>query len=297
MATKDVRRSADVDEVKVRDGRVVTVHRPREGGDGARTVVFCHPAPGSGAFDPDPAATAERGVTLIGVDRPGYGGSTPVHDSWATVASAADDIADVLDSLGVGPVGLAGWSAGGRVALALAARRPELVDRVAVVATPAPDEEVSWIPPNEKQMVEAFKGQPPAAVHEQMARAFASMLPQDPIDALPMVGATEQDEATLAAPGTRDRVAGMLATALQQGAAGIVADIASYTLRPWGFEPPDVAAKTLLLYGGRDPIGGEHGRWWRQRLPDARLELVPDAGHLLVIPVWGRVMSHLAPKR
>jgi pimeloyl-ACP methyl ester carboxylesterase len=212
MATKDVRRSADVDEVKVRDGRVVTVHRLREGGDGARTVVFCHPAPGSGAFDPDPAATAERGVTLIGVDRPGYGGSTPVHDSWATVASAADDIADVLDSLGVGPVGLAGWSAGGRVALALAARRPELVDRVAVVATPAPDEEVSWIPPNEKQMVEAFKGQPPAAVHEQMARAFASMLPQDPIDALPMVGATEQDEATLAAPGTRDRVAGMLAT-------------------------------------------------------------------------------------
>jgi pimeloyl-ACP methyl ester carboxylesterase len=80
-----------------------------------RTVVFCHSAPGSGGFDPDPQATAERGVTLIGVDRPGYGSSDPVSDgSWADVGTVADDLAEILDHMGTGPVGLAGWSAGGR---------------------------------------------------------------------------------------------------------------------------------------------------------------------------------------
>lgn len=280
-----------VHEVKVRDGRTVTVHRLNEGG--GQTVVFCHAAPGSGAFDPDPAVTTARGVTLLAVDRPGYGGSTPVGDEWATITGAADDVADVLDALGTGPVGAAGWSAGGRVALALAARRPDLVRRVAVLATPAPDDEVSWIPPPEKQMVEAFRGQPPAVVYEQMTAAFAAMLPADPVDALPMLGAGEQDAPVLDSPGARDRLAGMLAAALAQGAAGIVADIASYTLRPWGFEPGEVGANVLLLYGGRDPIGSAHGQWWRQRLPDAWLEVVAEAGHLLVIPAWGRVLDHL----
>ena len=61
------------------------------------------------------------------------------------MATAADDLAGVLDCLPVERVGVVGWSAGGRVALALAARRPDLVDRVVVLATPAPDEEVPRI--------------------------------------------------------------------------------------------------------------------------------------------------------
>ena len=288
----------DTEDITVRDGRVVSVHHVAVAGAGARTVVLCHAAPGSGAFDPDPAVTARREVNLITVDRPGYGGSTATGDTWATVASAADDIAEVIDARGGAPVRVGGWSAGGRVALALAARRPDLVDRVVVLATPAPDEAVPWIPPPQQAMIEALRGQPPAAVHEQMSAAFASMVPAgDPLEALPLVGVTGEDDAVLAGPGVRDRLAGMLAGAFAQGAAGMVHDVAGYTLQPWGFEPAGVAAKTLLLYGGRDPIGGRHGRWWQRQLPDARLEMVPDAGHLLVIPVWERALSHLAPRR
>src|SRR5205814_911319 len=110
--------------------------------------IWCHGAPGSGRFDPDPEETAARGVTLVGIDRPGYGRSTPVEPgTWATVAGAADDIAAVVRGLDGGPVGVAGWSAGGRVALALAARHPDLVDRVVVIATPAPDEAIPWMSP------------------------------------------------------------------------------------------------------------------------------------------------------
>src|SRR5262245_18513326 len=134
------------EHVSVGPGRRVAVHRsgPLEG---ARVVVLCHPAPGAGLLDPDPTETRARGVALLSVDRPGYGGSDPRLDGrWATVGSAVDDLEAALDAFDVTQVGVVGWSAGGRVALALAARRPELVDRVVVVATPAPDDEVAWVP-------------------------------------------------------------------------------------------------------------------------------------------------------
>ncbi|MGH8826116.1 MAG: alpha/beta fold hydrolase [Jiangellaceae bacterium] len=117
------------------DGRKVAIHQLSQGGTG-RTVPFVHPAPGSGSFDPDPEQTRLHGVALLALDRPGYGEFDPVPaGEWASVATAADDAAAALDELGTGPVTVAGWSAGGRVALALAARRPDLVDRVVVFHT------------------------------------------------------------------------------------------------------------------------------------------------------------------
>jgi hypothetical protein len=90
----------------------------------------------------------------------------------------------------------------------------------------------------------------------------------------------------------------MLRAAFAQGATGLAADIAGYCLRPWGFEPEEVEAKTLLLYGSRDPMAGpRHAQWWRERLPNARLEFAPDAGHLALIPLWSRALSHLTPDR
>jgi pimeloyl-ACP methyl ester carboxylesterase len=86
----------------------------------------------------------------------------------------------------------------------------------------------------------------------------------------------------------------MVAHAWTQGAAGIAADIAGYTLRPWGFDPADVKAETLLLYGGRDPIAGEaHAHWWQSHLPSTRLEIAAADGHMLVIPSWRRVLKFL----
>ncbi len=280
------------------DARSVAVHDlTPDAPHGAPVVLMCHAAPGSGRFDPDPTATAAHGVRLISLDRPGYGGSEPIEDGFSTVASAAADAAAVLETV-LEPnttAGVAGWSAGGRVALALAANRPELVGRVAVVSTPAPDEEVPWVPAEHRAGIDALRGAPPAVAHEALTGAFAPML--DGLsgdDRFALVGAGDSDEGVLDEPGVRSRLGVMLDDALVQGACGMVADIAGYMLRPWGFEPADVRAEVLLVYGGADAVAGpEHGAWWEGRLPAARLETARAVGHLVVVPAWDGVLAHL----
>ncbi|MGY0234061.1 alpha/beta hydrolase [Longispora urticae] len=57
-----------------------------------------------------------------------------------------------------------------------------------------------------------------------------------------------------------------------------------------------VTAKTLLLYGAKDPLTGtRHATWWQRLLPGARIEMQPNLGHDLLKETWRRALSHLAP--
>ncbi|WP_136520579.1 alpha/beta fold hydrolase [Cellulomonas telluris] len=73
-----------------------------------------------------------EGRTLVGVDSRGHGRS-PRGDGPLTIASMADDVAAVLDLLGLRGVDVLGFSDGGNVALELVLRRPDLVGRLVVV--------------------------------------------------------------------------------------------------------------------------------------------------------------------
>ena len=230
------------------------------------------------------------------MDRPGYGGSAPVKDGFATIGLAADDAAAVLaDLLPAGATaGVAGWSAGGRVALALAARHPELVGRVGVIAAPAPDEEVPWYGDENRAMVDALRGLPPADATARLAAVFEGMLAGAGDEALlGLAGVADADADVLTAP-VRERLRAMLGAATAQGVTGMVADLAGYTLGDWGFTPSQVAADVLLAYGADDErVPPAHGEWYRDRLPSAQLQLWPGVGHLVVVPAWGRVLEHL----
>jgi hypothetical protein len=64
-----------------------------------------------------------------------------------------------------------------------------------------------------------------------------------------------------------------------------------------GVEVPEIAAKTLLLFGTDDErTGSKAARWWKRQIPHARFEMVVGQGHDLLPKTWPRVLSHLAPR-
>jgi pimeloyl-ACP methyl ester carboxylesterase len=272
-------------------GRTLAVSET--GDPGGPAVLLLHPAPGSRLLDPDPAVTAAAGIRLIGVDRAGYGATTALPDGAVpTITGYADDAAAALAALGVDDVAVVGWSAGGRVALALAAGRPDLVRAAVVVATPAPHEDVPWIPEEHIALIEQLQGDPGSAT-AALTQVFAEMAAAPPAAAVEMAGAGPADEAALAAdPTRRARLEAMLAEAFAQGAVGMAADIVSYTVVPWGFDPTAVEAPTTAFYGEGDVmVSPAHGEWYASRMVGAELRVVPDSGHLVALTAWADILA------
>ncbi|MFT4293913.1 MAG: alpha/beta hydrolase [Micropruina sp.] len=281
------------------DGRRMAVHTASSGT--GRVILLCHPTPCAGGFDPSPRLTAERGVTLISPDRAGYGFSEPrPENSWARVDTAADDLAHLLDHHNLSRVGVAGWGLGGWVACALAARRPELVERLCIFGAPMGGTDLSHLPDSVRAALGGLEAADPLEAARALTRPlepYTDVVNQfAPLD---FFGGVAIDQEAVAADLRPDgRIAAMSRAALRQGAGGFAAEVAGFHLRPWGFEPTEVMAKTLLLYGNKDPVvANRHAHWWHKCLPDSRAEMAPGAGALTIVRLWKRALSHLAPTR
>jgi pimeloyl-ACP methyl ester carboxylesterase len=74
-----------------------------------------------------------QGLRMIAIDLPGHGESDPAPG--ASIEEYADAVADFLGALGSGPVVVVGHSLGGSIAIALAARRPDLVRGLVLIAS------------------------------------------------------------------------------------------------------------------------------------------------------------------
>lgn len=275
--------------IRLKNGRTLAV---AETGDpqGAPTL-FCHPAPGSRLLDPDPDATAKAGVRLITFDRPGYGRSTALpRFPLPTIGGYADDIAEALTALGVETFDAIGWSGGGRVALALAANHAARVKSVAIMGTPAPDDQVRWIPDAYNTMIEQLAPHPETAI-ATMAPMFAGVDATSD-DAFALLGSGAAEQAVLANPERRARVAAMLREAFAQNGEGLAAEIAAYTLSPLDYPLADIKARVRLFYSESDiVVGVAHGDWHLSQIRNAQLTTIPDAGHLMALTMWGAMLA------
>ncbi len=90
-------------------------------------------------WDPQWPVLVDAGYRVVRCDFRGYG-ATPVPQG---PHNDADDVVDLLDELGAGPVAVAGASYGGKVALEIAARWPQRVTALALVCPGMPGHEPS----------------------------------------------------------------------------------------------------------------------------------------------------------
>jgi pimeloyl-ACP methyl ester carboxylesterase len=129
--------------VETPDGRTLLVHE--DGDPGGRIVVYQHGTPSDGRLYRSWIDDAkERGIRLVGYDRPGYGGSS--RHRGRKVVSAVQDVSAIVDALGGGPFATWGISGGAPHALACAALAPGLV-AAATLAAPAPygSKDLDWL--------------------------------------------------------------------------------------------------------------------------------------------------------
>ena len=279
-------------DVDLGDGHVLHVYDT--GGPGtpdveALVVVWHHGTPNIGA-PPQPlfAAAARLGIRWVSYDRPGYGGSTarPGRD----VASAARDVAAVVDHLGVGSFAVMGHSGGGTHALAPAALLGDRVLGVVTVSGVAPfgapglDFFAGMAPGGEASLRAAAAGREAKEAHE----AAAAQVPDGEVD----FGFVEADEEAFSGPwGWFGSVVG---PALAAGPAALIDDDLAYVSH-WGFDHRDVAAPALVLHGGADRIVPvSHGEWLASAIPDADLWLQPLDGHVSVLGTAEDALTWLA---
>ena len=101
-------------------------------GDPEGFAVICHNGTPCSRLLPEwwDAPARERGLRMIGIDRPGYGNAPAEPDR--SLRSVAESTAALMDELGVDRAALIGASGGGPYALACGAFLPERV--VAVIS-------------------------------------------------------------------------------------------------------------------------------------------------------------------
>ena len=269
-------------EIDLPDGRSAQY---RLGGSTAGpTVLFFHGCPDTrwAAAPGDEAATA-LGARLLCLNRQGYGRSSVAP---STHLSAAADALAVADRLGLEVVAALGMSVGGGYAAACAVARPDRVRRLGIVNTLAP-------PPVES-------AQPVEAAMADLAPGFAEYVagldPSDPDDVALVdrfvAGLPGSDARMLrAATTTLD-----LATSVREALArpdGYLRD-AALTFRPWAFDVTRIGCPTDLWYGEEDARARPGGEWLADRVPDARLHVVPGATHLVtLLGSWEPILAAL----
>jgi pimeloyl-ACP methyl ester carboxylesterase len=266
--------------------------------DGSVVLLF-HGMPGSRLLCPDVEATGRRRIRLVGVDRPGYGESSP--KPGRRIVDWADDARSLLDNLAVPVASVVGWSSGGPYALACAATLGERIRSVAVVAGDAPLDAVPGafeaLPTPVQELIARVRVDPTGDARAAVA-ARCAWYAEDPLSIIASADAhaapDDPDATARRRPDVAETLAAMFTEGARQGTAGYVDDWIA-TVLPWGFRLADVACPVAIWWGDRDPLtpkaDTEH---LASAVPGARLKIVPGEGHSLPYSHWAAILDSLS---
>ena len=241
-------------------------------------IVYLHGLFGSRI---EPGAIERRFVNIIGLDRPGYGGTDP--QPRRSLAAFGRDVRDGLDALGVGRCVVVGASSGAPFAIAAAqALGPRALRLVLVAGVGGP--EVLLRAGGAAEVIVRLAGE--GWSRGRLLRNGFRLARSTGLDRT-LLGAAVRDEAAslarhgLSAAFVHERLLQSMRVGSGRRMRGAVADARLLT-RAWDVDPgDDLAAETLVLHGDDDPaVPVEHAAWYAARMPRARVEIVPGERHL-----------------
>jgi pimeloyl-ACP methyl ester carboxylesterase len=237
----------------------------REEGDGDEPLVLVHGAGTSGAIWRRAMGLLAPSRRVVAPDVPGYGGSPPAGPGFA-LEQVAERLAAGLDEAGVAaPYDLVGHSMGGGIAILLAARHPERVRRVVLVAPAG----MAALPRAVARLLGAVAA-PYAVARRRLASPFAgsALVRRLALAGVAYDGARvppEHARAVLASSVGATRIGPGLASAaaadLQEALAAVRAPLGLV----WGEHDPVIPRRRIEVIRGVRP--------------DAVLRIVPETAH------------------
>jgi len=263
----------------------------------ARPLLYLHGHPGSRldlGRDDLVAPLVDAGYRLIGLDRPGFGGTRFVPGR--TITDWAQDVDEVANRLQLERFALLSLSAGGLFALACAARFPGRLNGVCLMSPVAPSDMPGWRRSwrRDIRVLIAINRRAPALGRALLRANARGMRTQSGAvkGFSKLLGSQVDDETLRSHPDWTLRVA---QEANKQGPAAFVEHARRQLDWPLGFRLEDVDIPVVLLHGDADnlvPIS--HSRFMAERLPKARLEEISGHGHAPTARVLGRIAEVLS---
>ncbi len=230
-------------------------------GRGSPPLVLLHAFPlHLGMWDEQVVALSSRWRMIL-PDLPGFGGTPALTDPGAaTIDGFADLVAGLMASLGVGPAVVGGLSMGGYVAFSLLRRHPQLVAALVLADTRAAADT--------PEVVERRNSQ-----QQQVSEEGTDQLVET------MVGNLLSDDTHANRPDVVER-----ARALMHGcsAAGVIGALEAMKNRSDSVPLLEaIEVPVLVVVGEQDgPAPPDVAAAMADAIPNARLEVLPGAGHL-----------------
>ncbi len=222
--------------------------------------------------------------TVLAPDLPGHGTSAPSGGDYSLGALAAG-LRDLLIALGHDRATLVGHSLGGGIAMQFAYQFPEMTERLVLVSSGGLGLEVSPVLraaalPGADLFIAATAG-PGRAAGSALARGLAAVGLRPNAD----VAEIARGYASLADPDRRAAFLASLRAVVGTHGQRVHAGDRLYLAR---------GMPVLIIWGERDPIiPVHHGEQAHQAIPDSRLEIFENVGHLPQLEAPARFVAVL----
>ena len=242
-----------------------TVHGSRlhyvEAGSGDPPLVLVHAFPFPAAMWQGQIDALSDRWRVVAPDLPGFGASEPFADPLAaSIESLARPVAGLIEHLGLGPVVLGGLSMGGYVAFSLLRNHRALVRALVLADTRAAADTAEVRDRRTRQQEQVRRGDVDGLIETMLGTLLAEDTREHQPDVVEHVRRLMHETTP----------------------SGFLAALEAMKGRPDATdELPGIDIPTLVLVGDQDqPAPPDVAQDMRDRLPDARLAIIPRAGHL-----------------
>jgi len=241
-------------------------------------------------------AALHRHVSLIAIDRPGFGLSDRRPDS--RLSDWPSDLEELADQLAIDRFSILGVAGGGAFALASAVKLPERVRSVALVSSTAPHDRpgvLGGMDVRARMVLHVLPRRLSWLSHRLHARN-ARLADRDPLRLLREASGTlpASERGSLSSPEVASIFMDAAFESFRSGTDGMVHEL-RILAEPWGFALEGIEAPVFLWHGETDRISPvEMAHVLAREIAKSQLQTIPDRGSAIAVDVIPDAIATLA---